>query len=85
MRLSKLWVVRDPTRVSTMVDILFSVTSDELPRVILGTGLGTWVEEHTTLYTTKLEASVDAHARMARMQTQRWRRSLAKQIMGGSR
>ena len=83
MKLTKFWVVRDPTRLSEMGDILFPMTADELPRVILGTGLGTWVEEHTALYTTKFEASVDAHARMARHRTQMFRRGLARRIMGG--
>ena len=39
MKLTKFWVVRDPTRLSEMGDILFPMTSAELPRVILGTGL----------------------------------------------
>jgi hypothetical protein len=67
VKVQKLWVVRDPTRHSEMGDILFSVTAAELPRVILGTSLGTWVGEHTTLYTTRFEAQVDASGRMMRM------------------
>lgn len=83
MKLTRFWVVRNPTRHSEMNDILFSLTADELPRVILGTGLATWVDEHTTLYTTKFEASVDAQMRMARLKTQMLRRDLGRRIIGG--
>ena len=64
MKITKIWIVRDPSEVSEMGDILFETDVNGLARIILGTGLSTWEHEHTTLYTEAGEAKHDADARM---------------------
>jgi hypothetical protein len=67
MKIEKIWMVRDPSDISEMVDILYETDVHELARIIMGTGLHTWESEHTTLYTEAGEAKRDAEARMKKL------------------
>ena len=68
MKINTLWVVRNPTPRSILVDVLYRVDSpNELARIVVGTGASLWAEEHTTLYTTEKEALADAKARLAKV------------------
>jgi len=64
MKITKIWVVRDPSPVSEIDDILFEVDVDRLMRIFMGTGQAQWRNENTTLYTEAGEAKKDAKARM---------------------
>jgi hypothetical protein len=71
MKLAKVWVVRDATPNSTLVDICWEQDVTRLGRYVWGSGQGVWEEERTTLYTDKKEAMADATARLARVGTDR--------------
>jgi len=65
-KLTTIWVVRDPSPLSIMADILYRVDSpNEMARVIIGTGYDQFMAEHTTFYTDEAEARADAEQRMA--------------------
>ena len=70
MKLSALWIVRDPSPISEIIDILWEQDLKELEHQILGAqavgGMGVCVTEKWAYYTSAEEAAVDAKARMAR-------------------
>ena len=59
-----IWVVRDPSECSCLVDILYRTTLAELPRYIIGAGLDRWESEHHTIHDNKREAILDADRRL---------------------
>lgn len=63
-RLEEVWVVRDPSPLSVLEDILFKATPNELARVVLGSGLDTWVFENHTFYDNADDARADALHRL---------------------
>lgn len=85
MKLSKIWVVIDPSPVSEMLDVLFETTVAELPLYVIGTGAAQWRKENTTLYTEEAEARRDAEARMAKEKkpASPYRRSPADRVEPG--
>ena len=60
------WVVTDPTRVSTLVDILFETTLAGLERQFRG---GLTIAENPTIFTDRAEAEAEARTRMIALQT----------------
>lgn len=66
MKLTKFWVVRDPSPVSELEDILFETDPVEYVAYGIGTGLSQVKRENTTIYTEKAEALKDATARLAK-------------------
>ena len=64
MNIRRLWVVRDPSPVSELGDIMYEVTVARLPEYVIGTGAERWRAEHTTFYTDEAEARADAEARL---------------------
>lgn len=69
MKLSTFWVVRDPSPVSTLGDICWESTTENLLLVIIGShAMGRVVaRENFTIYTEEEEACHDAIARMAKI------------------
>ena len=70
MKLNRVWVVRDPSPVSELVDILFETIVAKLPAYVIGTGITQWEHENTTLYTEEGEARRDAANRLAKRPSQ---------------
>jgi hypothetical protein len=64
MKLSKFWVVRDPTPNSELEDILFETETNRFASYVIGTGLDQFKHENHTLYTEAGEAKRDAQARL---------------------
>jgi hypothetical protein len=64
MKLETIWVVIDPTPRSTLDEIFFEEEVCRLGDYIIGSGPGTWLREHTSLYTTREEALKDAQGRI---------------------
>lgn len=65
MKLSTVWIVRDPGPRRTLADVCFSVPVEQLGMYAVGAGALTWADEHHALYTTAAEAESDAQERMA--------------------
>lgn len=65
MKLNRIWVVTDASPVSELDDVLFETTIEKLAAYVVGTGIGLWKKEHTTIYTEEGEARKDALARLA--------------------
>jgi hypothetical protein len=63
--LKVVWIVRDPSPVSEFDEIVFEHPVSRLHTLIAGTGVRTWEEEHTKLYTDEASAKRDAQARWA--------------------
>ena len=64
MKITKIWVVHNPSPVSELEDVLHETDVHGLAPLIIGTGLDTWRHENTALYTEEGEAKRDAVARM---------------------
>ena len=68
MRLTKIWLVRDPGPDSELADCCHEAESPiELCHIFMGTGLARWKGENTVLYTEEGEAKRDALSRFKRM------------------
>jgi hypothetical protein len=65
MKIVRLWIVRDPSPVSTLVDIVFETTPAKLPNYIRGCQPGDWEGERHAMYTEESAAMADARARLA--------------------
>jgi hypothetical protein len=65
VRLDAIWLVRDPSPLSTLEDICWEQKVDRLADYIFGSGPGVWRQEQTTIYTTRAEAEADAVTRLA--------------------
>ena len=66
MKLESVWIVRDPTKHSTVEHCLFEQPLERIDRYVMGSPLNSWCGERHTVYTTHEEALVDATARLAR-------------------
>lgn len=66
MKLSTVWIVRDPGPRSTLADVCFSKPVERLGMYAVGAGALTWADEHHALYTTAAEAEADALERLAK-------------------
>ncbi len=62
--LRHLWIVRNPGPDSTLADILFRTSADDLGDYACGAGPGTWRREMHTCYLSEDEARADAEARL---------------------
>jgi hypothetical protein len=62
--LKKIWVVRDPSPISELIDIVFETTLQKLPQYVLGTG-PSWYSETPRFYDNERDALKDAEARLA--------------------
>ena len=51
MKLSKFWVVRDPSPESELEDILFETETNRFASYVIGTGLDHFRSENHTIYT----------------------------------
>ncbi len=67
-RISRVWVVRDPTTESTLADIMFEVdpSSATMENYIRGGAHGDWAREKHDLFTSKGEAEREAKRRLAK-------------------
>lgn len=63
--IKRIWVVRDPSPTSVLVDVLFMCTPSSLHNYARGCQPGDWEREHTTLYFDEPEARADALQRLA--------------------
>jgi hypothetical protein len=63
-KLTKFWVVRDPSPVSEINDILFESDPVKYAAYCVGAGYRNVKDEHTAVYTTEGEAKKDALARL---------------------
>lgn len=63
-RLDQIWIVRDPTGMSTIEDIVFAADPNRLAQVVLGTGLDRWVSENHVFYADEASARADAAHRL---------------------
>jgi hypothetical protein len=66
VKLTTVYVVRDPGSTSTLADIVWCCSTEWLARYIAGCGVEAWAAEQHTLWTTAVEADEDARARMAK-------------------
>jgi len=66
--IKKVWVVRDPTPESEMVDILYETDIPGLIDFLLGSKRGTWKRENSSLYDNKTEALADAENRFKKIE-----------------
>jgi len=64
MKLSKFWVVRDPSPESELGDILFSSDVNHFASYCIGTGHSQFMHERHAIYTDAAEAKKDAEARL---------------------
>jgi hypothetical protein len=64
MKIEKVWLVRNPTAVSTLEDICWEQEVCRLGRYVWGSGQGVWEEEETTMFVDETEARADARARL---------------------
>ena len=69
MKLAALWIVRDASPNSELVDVVFEIDVHRLGNYVLGGGPGTWEREHHTVFTEKDEAVAEGIRRLI----QRWR------------
>jgi len=65
MKIDRLWIVRDPSPVSTLIDIVFETSPARLANYIRGCQPSEWVIENHAMYTDEAEAMADARARLA--------------------
>lgn len=69
MKLTAIWIVRDPQPWSELVDIVFEASPKKLAHYIIGVAgcaSNPWEAENHTMYTEKAEAMADAKERLAR-------------------
>jgi hypothetical protein len=71
MKLAALWIVRDPTPDSELVDVVFNIDVHRLGNYVLGAGPGTWEREHHTVFSEKDEAVAEAIRRLVRIRPER--------------
>ena len=64
MKLTTIFIVRDPGPLSEIEDICYEVAVSHLDDYIIGGGTGTWRHENTVVYTTAAEALADASTRL---------------------
>lgn len=62
--IGKIWVVRDPTSISTLEDIWWETTPRDVADYVVGTGRDQWRRENTTFHDSQASALVDAKARL---------------------
>lgn len=65
--LPKIWVVRDPSDISELADVMFEANPDTLGKIVFGTGLRQWIDENHTFHDSKDSALKDATARLGKM------------------
>ena len=63
--ISALWIVRDPTDVSELVDVVWSQDVRSLGDYCRGCPGLAWTDEHHTLYTSRDEAILEALRRLS--------------------
>ena len=63
-KLETIWVVRDATSLSTLIDICFETTPDRFALYVLGAG-DRFKGEHHTFYADRASAEADAFSRLA--------------------
>lgn len=68
MRINRLWLVRDPSPVSVLADIVFETDPIKIANYIRGCLPAQWVIENHAMYTDEGEAMADARARLAARQ-----------------
>jgi hypothetical protein len=67
--LDKIWVVRDPTSISTLEDIWWETTPRDVANYVVGTGGSRWREENTTFHDSPSSALADAKARLKKLKS----------------
>jgi hypothetical protein len=65
VKLSKVWLVRDPSRTSTLVDICWEQEVARLDRYVLGSPGNAWTNENHAMFATEKEAKEEAGKRLA--------------------
>ena len=71
MKLAALWVVRDASPDSELVDVVFNIDVHRLGNYVLGSGPGTWEREHHTVFSEKDEAVAEGVRRLVRIRPER--------------
>ncbi|HEY3821788.1 MAG TPA: hypothetical protein VGL81_31700 [Polyangiaceae bacterium] len=71
MKLAALWIVRDPSPQSGLVDVVFEMDVPRLGNYVLGSGPGTWEREHHTVFSEKDEAVAEGIRRLVRIRPER--------------
>jgi hypothetical protein len=64
MKLTKIWIVRNPNHLSLKEDMCWESTIDKFASYCCGAGVQQFVSEQHFLYTSKEEADVDADMRL---------------------
>lgn len=67
MKLDAIWVGRDPSPISELVDTVFHIEVARLGNYILGAGPGTWERERHTVFSEKDEAVAEGIRRLVRI------------------
>lgn len=67
MKLAALWIVRDASPDSELVDVVFNIDVYRLGNYVLGAGPGTWEREHHTVFSEKDEAVAEGVRRLVRI------------------
>ena len=67
MKLAALWIVRDATPNSELVDVVFEIDVHRLGNYVLGAGPGTWEREHHTVFSEKNEAVAEGIRRLVQI------------------
>jgi hypothetical protein len=71
VKLTTLWIVRDPSPHSELADIVFQMDVRGLGTYVLGCPPGAWLREQHALFTEKDEAVADGVQRLVRARPER--------------
>jgi hypothetical protein len=71
MKLEVLWIVRDPSALSELADVVFQANVRRLDHYVLGCPAGAWAGEQHTIYTDKDEAVAEGIRRLVRVHPER--------------
>ncbi len=64
MKLKTVWIVRDPSPQSELLDIVFEMNVPRLGDYVIGGGPGVWQREHHAVFTDKDEAVAEGIRRL---------------------
>jgi hypothetical protein len=84
MKLTTVWIVRDPTPMSELQDIVWEQLIERLDRYVFGAGPHQWSGEDHTMFTDKDEAVGEATGRLVRVRPERagWIADEAYRVFG---
>lgn len=64
MKITKIWIVRNPSHLSLKDDIFWESTVDKFASYCCGAGVQQFESEQHSVYTSKEEATIDAEMRL---------------------